>query len=42
VVVTRESAPENVMVTFDRPFLFFIHDEPTGQILFAGRFSQPE
>jgi serpin B len=42
VVVTRESAPQNVAVTFDRPFLFFVYDEPTTQILFAGRFSQPE
>ncbi len=40
VVLTFRSAA--TPVTFDRPFLFFIHDEPTGQILFAGRLSQPE
>jgi serpin B len=42
VVISRESASEQVAVTFDRPFLFFIHDEPTGQILFAGRLGRPD
>jgi serpin B len=41
VVITRESAAELVTVSFDRPFVFFIYDEPTGQILFAGRLSAP-
>lgn len=40
VVITRRSVPE--VVTFDRPFMFFIYDEPTGQILFCGRLIQPE
>jgi serpin B len=41
VVVTDESAPEQAEVTFDRPFLFFIYDDPTQQILFAGRLNTP-
>jgi serpin B len=41
VVITRQAAFERVEITFDRPFLFFIYDEPTAQILFAGRLSEP-
>ena len=41
VVVDDESAPPPATVTLDRPFFFFIHDQPTGQILFAGRVTQP-
>ncbi len=33
--------PENVL-TIDRPFLFFIRDVETGQILFIGRVLNPE
>lgn len=41
-VVGRDvSAPPPAVFTLDRPFLFFIHDEPTGQILFAGRVNTP-
>jgi serpin B len=39
--VTRAADPQPVSVRFDRPFLFFIYDEPTGQILFAGRVRKP-
>jgi serpin B len=28
-------------VTVDRPFLFVIHDEPTGAVLFLGRVTDP-
>lgn len=37
-----EELDEPVLVTADRPFLFFIVDRPTRTILFAGRFLQPE
>lgn len=33
---------EPIDVTCDRPFLFFIVDEPTRTILFAGRFVDPD
>ena len=44
VVVSVTSAPPPktpVELTFDRPFLFAIYDEPTGQILFVGRLTDP-
>jgi len=43
VVMEGASAmmPENVL-TIDRPFLFFIRDVETGQILFIGRVLNPE
>ncbi len=41
VVATRSSLPQQVTLTFDRPFLFFIHDETTGQILFLGHLADP-
>lgn len=41
VVVTRVSLPQEVTVTFDRPFMFLIYDEPTGQILFLGHLADP-
>ena len=37
VVVGRTSAPEPATIALDRPFLFFIVDHPTGEILFLGR-----
>ncbi|WP_157960353.1 serpin family protein [Marinimicrobium alkaliphilum] len=33
--------PEPPTVRFDRPFYYFIHDRPTGLILFAGRMLDP-
>lgn len=41
VVVTTESAKPAATITFDRPFLFCIYDEPTGQILFLGQLIDP-
>jgi serpin B len=38
VFTTRSVDPS---FTFDRPFLFAIYDDPTGQILFAGKLSDP-
>jgi len=39
---TRTSGPLDLKrVIFDRPFLFMIVDEPTGQILFLGRVLDP-
>jgi serine protease inhibitor len=28
-------------VTLDRPFVLFIRDNPTGELLFAGRVADP-
>ena len=42
VVVGRTSAPQvELRLTVDRPFLFFLRDEPTGAILFMGRVLAP-
>ena len=43
VVMVRVTAmgPEPQTVRFDRPFYYFIHDRPTGTILFAGRMLDP-
>jgi serpin B len=41
VVATAVSAPPPAQFVADRPFLFFIYDQPTGQILFAGRVNTP-
>jgi serine protease inhibitor len=41
-VVTRDvSAPPPAEFTADRPFIFVIYDDPTGQILFVGRVNDP-
>jgi serpin B len=41
-VVARDvSAPPPAVFVLDRPFIFVIHDEPTGQILFVGRLNDP-
>jgi serpin B len=41
VVVGRTSAPQGLNITANRPFLFFLRDEPTGAILFMGRVADP-
>ena len=41
VVVGRTSLPQGLNIVFNRPFLFFVRDEPTGAILFQGRVSDP-
>ena len=41
VIVDRVSAPEPAEITLDRPFLFFIVDHPTGEVLFVGRVLDP-
>lgn len=33
--------PPKVTLTFNRPFMFLIYDEPTGQILFVGNVAEP-
>lgn len=33
--------PPKVTLTFNRPFMFLIYDEPTGQILFIGNVAEP-
>ena len=40
-VLRAISLPPRVELTLDRPFLFVIYDEPTGQILFVGRLKHP-
>jgi serine protease inhibitor len=39
---TRATRPQPFRMICDRPFLFFITDEPTGAILFMGAVHQPE
>lgn len=43
VIMELSAAPADqpIMLTIDRPFLFFIIDEPTNTILFAGRVLNP-
>lgn len=42
VVIGETSAPEEPLeVTVDRPFLFWIVDQPTGAVLFLGRVTDP-
>jgi serpin B len=41
VVVGRVSIPERAEITLDRPFLYFIVDRPTGELLFLGRVLDP-
>jgi serpin B len=42
VIIEAASAPIfDVTLTIDRPFIFIIHDKPSGQILFIGRVLNP-
>ena len=41
VVVQLTSAPSGLYINVDRPFLYFLCDEPTGAILFMGRVMDP-
>jgi serpin B len=41
VVIGRHTVPEQVQLDVDRPFIFAIYDEPTGQILFLGHVVDP-
>lgn len=41
VGVTSVQFPEPRVVSIDKPFLYFIRDEPTGTILFSGRVLDP-
>ena len=42
-VVAREtSLPPPAQLALDRPFMFAIYDEPTGQVLFVGRLMHPQ
>jgi serine protease inhibitor len=33
--------PPEIVVVFDHPFLFFVHDRITGHVLYSGRFAGP-
>jgi serpin B len=41
VVGSADFMPLEVTVTFDRPFMFLVYDQPTGQILFLGHLMDP-
>jgi serpin B len=41
VVAERVSAPPSNTLTLDRPFIFLIYDQPTGQVLFLGHVADP-
>jgi serpin B len=41
VIIGLESAPPPATVTIDRPFLFLIEHESTGEILFIGQVTDP-
>jgi serpin B len=41
VVMSKASLPMGLTVRADRPFLYFLRDQPTGAILFMGRVLDP-
>ena len=41
VVMDTLSLPSGLIISIDRPFLFFLRDQPTGAILFMGRVLDP-
>jgi serpin B len=41
VVMGNDAIPPRAETTFDRPFIFAIFDQPTGQILFLGQLADP-
>jgi len=41
VVMEAVSAPPHVTLAFDRPFTFLIQDDKTGELLFAGKVTDP-
>ena len=41
VIIGDTSVPEQAELVADRPFVFFIRDLPTGEILFVGRIVDP-
>ncbi len=42
VIIGRKAAdPDGLRINVDRPFLYFLHDQPTGAILFMGRVLNP-
>jgi serpin B len=41
VIGTLDFMPLDVTVTFDRPFMFLVYDQPTGEIMFLGHLADP-
>jgi serpin B len=41
VLMSGSGAPTGLLINADRPFLYFLHDQPTGAILFMGRVLDP-
>jgi len=41
VIVGETSAPQPAAITFDKPFIFFIRDIATKQVIFVGRVTDP-
>jgi serpin B len=41
VLMSGSGAPTGLLINADRPFLYFLRDQPTGAILFMGRVLDP-
>jgi len=41
VVIRNAALPSGLYVTANRPFLYFLRDEPTSAVLFMGRVVNP-